>query len=886
VLTPEVMDRTLAEAPDPELARVAISRVGEDPSARRVLAREDVLLVAARLLGFSTAATDFLVAHPEETRLFEDVRTRSPEELDGELGGDVARLGLADGLRVFRRRAMVRVAARDLAGAPVDEVVAEISAIAEACITHACRGVAAQGLAVIGLGKLGGAELNYASDVDVLFVTEGGGAEGYDRTERASAEVIRLLSEPTAEGIALRVDPTLRPGGRGGALARSLAAMAEYYASQALTWERQALIKARPVAGDLGVGRAFVELVAPFVYREELPPHAIDEVRRVKVRLEEYVRARGKAGVEVKRGWGGIRDVEFAVQLLQIVHGHRDERLREPNTLRALSVLSEEGYVAEDDAEALAGAYRFLRRLEHRLQMVRDLQTHELPSDRASLVRLARSLGMDGPDELKAEYERQTTLVRGLHERLFYRPLLEAFTGPKVPRPGIDREATEELLAGLGFRQPGSAYAVLDRLVDPSTRLGKVLAHVFPVMAPALALASNPDAALVRLERVAAAMTATGERGLPDALASDPGVAKGLAHAVSASSFATDLLAARPERVLALADGAGTVDAQAALVAVVGRYAARELEPRETGRELTTVADRVVREALEAARPDLPIAVIGLGKLGAEELNFASDLDLVFVYQGEGPEDLRRAGEISERVLQGIRDAGWEPDADLRPEGRAGPLARSFAAYLEYLERYAETWEFQSLLRARFVAGDETLGRRFCSFAEDLAYPEYLSLDRAAEILRMRERIEKERVKPADAARFHFKLGYGSLADVQFAVELSLMRHGGRHPEVRTRRTLDAIEKLAAARLMEDSVARELGEAFVFLSDVKNALEVDRRVHAEAVPASVEDQTALARRLGYEEYPRQSFLDDYRRITRRARHAMERVFSEGFESED
>ena len=886
MLTPEVMDRTLAEAPDPELARVAISRVGEDPSARRVLAREDVLLVAARLLGFSTAATDFLVAHPEETRLFEDVRTRSPEELDGELGGDVARLGLADGLRVFRRRAMVRVAARDLAGAPVDEVVAEISAIAEACITHACRGVAAQGLAVIGLGKLGGAELNYASDVDVLFVTEGGGAEGYDRTERASAEVIRLLSEPTAEGIALRVDPTLRPGGRGGALARSLAAMAEYYASQALTWERQALIKARPVAGDLGVGRAFVELVAPFVYREELPPHAIDEVRRVKVRLEEYVRARGKAGVEVKRGWGGIRDVEFAVQLLQIVHGHRDERLREPNTLRALSVLSEEGYVAEDDAEALAGAYRFLRRLEHRLQMVRDLQTHELPSDRASLVRLARSLGMDGPDELKAEYERQTTLVRGLHERLFYRPLLEAFTGPKVPRPGIDREATEELLAGLGFRQPGSAYAVLDRLVDPSTRLGKVLAHVFPVMAPALALASNPDAALVRLERVAAAMTATGERGLPDALASDPGVAKGLAHAVSASSFATDLLAARPERVLALADGAGTVDAQAALVAVVGRYAARELEPRETGRELTTVADRVVREALEAARPDLPIAVIGLGKLGAGELNFASDLDLVFVYQGEGPQDLRRAGEISERVLQGIRDAGWEPDADLRPEGRAGPLARSFAAYLEYLERYAETWEFQSLLRARFVAGDETLGRRFCSFAEDLAYPEYLSLDRAAEILRMRERIEKERVKPADAARFHFKLGYGSLADVQFAVELSLMRHGGRHPEVRTRRTLDAIEKLAAARLMEDSVARELGEAFVFLSDVKNALEVDRRVHAEAVPASVEDQTALARRLGYEEYPRQSFLDDYRRITRRARHAMERVFSEGFESED
>ncbi len=883
MLTPEVMGRTLAEAPDPELARLAISRVGEDPGARRVLAREDVLPIAARLMGFSIAATDFLVAHPEESTLLEDVGVRSADQLDAELAADVARLGLADGLRVFRRRAMVRVAARDLTGAPVEEVVGEITAVADACFAHACRGVAAGGFAVIGLGKLGGAELNYASDVDVLFVTEGGGAEGHGRTERAAAEIIRLLSAPTSEGIALRVDPTLRPGGRGGALARSLAAMGEYYASQALTWERQALIKARPVAGDLGVGRAFVDLVAPLVYREELSPHAIEEVRRVKVRLEEYVRARGKAGVEVKRGWGGIRDVEFAVQLLQIVHGGRDARLRQPNTLRALSVLAAEGYVAEDDAEALAGAYRFLRRVEHRLQMVRDLQTHELPGDRASLARLARSLDLDGPDELKAEYGRQTSLVRGLHERLFYRPLLEAFAGPTVPRPGVDRAATEELLAGLGFRQPGSAYAVLDRLVDPSTRLGKILAHVFPVMAPALALASNPDAALVRLERVAEALTASGERGLPDALVSDPGVAKRLAHAVSASSFATDLLAARPQRVLALAGGGGAVDAEAALVEVVGRYAARELAPRETGRELTTVADRVVHEALASAGPDLPIAAIGLGKVGAEELNFASDLDLVFVYEGEGPKDLRRAGEICERVLQGIRDAGWEPDADLRPEGKAGPLARSFAAYLEYLERYAETWEFQSLLRARLVAGDEALGRRFTSFADDLAYPEYLSLDRAAEILRMRERIERERVRPADAVRFHFKLGYGSLADVQFAVELSLMRHGGRHPEVRTRRTLDAIEKLAAARLMEDSVARDLGEAFVFLSDVKNALEVDRRVHAEAVPASVEEQTALARRLGYEEYPRQSFLDDYRRITRRARHAMERVFSEGFE---
>ncbi len=357
--------------------------------------------------------------------------------------------------------------------------------------------------------------------------------------------------------------------------------------------------------------------------------------------------------------------------------------------------------------------------------------------------------------------------------------------------------------------------------------------------------------------------------------------AQRLAHVAAASSFATDLLVAVPERMLALADRGAVVDAQAALVAAVGRYASRELQPRETGAAIADVADRVVREAVAAAEPDLPFAVVGMGKLGARELNFASDLDLLFVYEGEGPDDVRRAVGTAERVMRGIRDAGWEPDADLRPEGRNGPLARSMAGYLEYWERYAELWEFQAMLRARHVAGDEQLGRRFVLNAADFAYPpDGITVDRVGEIRRMRERIERERVKPPEAAKFHFKLGVGSLADVQFAVEVSLMRFGGADPELRTNRTLDAIERLAERRLWEQSVARDLGEAFVFCSDIKNALEVDRRLHAEAVPASPTEQTALARRLGYEEYPRQRFIDDYLRVTRRARRAMERVFHE------
>lgn len=882
VLTPEMLGRTFAAAPDPELARVAFSRVGDDPVARAALARPEITDVAARLLGFSTAAADFLVAHPVEMEALEDIGPRPPGILRVELAADVDRLGPEAGLRRFRRRAMLRVAARDLGGAPLDEVVAEISGIADACIAEALALTPGGGLlAVIALGKLGGFELNYASDVDLLFVHRDPGPDTQEAAERAVAAFTALLAEPTAEGVALRVDVALRPGGRSGSLSRSLEATLAYYERESATWERQAMIKARPVAGIAEIGKGFLEGIERFVYPPELAPAAIDDVRRTKVRLEEYIRQRGKEFIEVKRGRGGIRDVEFAVQLLQIVHGRRDARLRTPNTLAALRALALEGYVADADAEALADAYRFLRMVEHRLQIVRDLQTHDLPPGRHARTTLARSLGLADADALAGRYEATTGLVRSIHERLFYRPMLEAFAGPAHPTHGTDRAATEELLGGLGFAEPARSYDVLGRLVDPSRRVGKVLAHLFPVMAPALALAPAPDAALVRLERVA---DAVGEdRAIADLLASDPVAARRLAHVAGASSFATDLLVADPSRIRGLSDtllGAET-DPAGDLVDAVARAAGRELTPRETGEALTAVAVRVVRDAVEAAEPDLPFAVIGMGKFGARELNVASDLDLMFVYEGEGAEEMRRAGAIAERVLRGIREAGWEPDADLRPEGRNGPLARSIAGYLEYWQRYAETWEFQSLLRARRVAGDPDLGRRFELNAADFAYPSGgLTIDRVLEIRRMRERIERERVRPPEAAKFHFKLGVGSLADVQFAVELSLMRHGGAHPEIRSRRTLEAIDRLAAARLLPGSVARDLGEAFVFATDVKNALEMDRRLHAEAVPPAPADQTALARRLGYEEYPRQSFIDDYLRVTRRARRAMDRVFSE------
>jgi glutamate-ammonia-ligase adenylyltransferase len=883
-MTPEVLGRALGEAPDPELARIAVSRMEERPGARELLERPDIIAGATRLLGFSTAASDFFTAHPEELEALSDLRSRTVGELIQEAKGTVKSLGPQAGLRRFRRRASYRVAARDLGGASAEDVMAELSAVAEACLGVASKATpGAEVLAVVGLGKLGGSELNYSSDVDVLFVHRGTGGKAQEDAGRAAGALIALLSEPTSEGVALRVDAALRPEGRAGPLSRSLESIIEYYGTHAATWERQALLKARPVAGDGELGQTFLDGVTSFVYPAILPASAVEDVRASKTRIEELVRARGKEAVELKRGRGGIRDVEFAVQLLQLVHGRRHDRLREPNTLAALEALAEEGFVSRSDADALKDSYRFLRRLEHRLQMVRDLQTHELPSDRRALGSLARSMGLPSAEDLQAEYARHTDEVRRLHERLFYRPLMDAFATTGGPRPGVDRSATEELLAGLGFGDPSVAYETCAAIFDPSSRLGKVLGTLFPVIAPPLAFAATPDAALVRFGRVVDGLQ--GRHGeLADMLADRPDAARRLAALVAVSSVFADSLVARPELTRALIELPAAElplfpgEPQAELLRVAGAYASGELAFPESGRRLSAVADGVLGSAVAAEDPPLPLAVIGMGRLGAEELSFASDLDVLFVYEGEGPRDFEVACQAAERILAEVATVGWKADADLRPEGRAGPLARSMASYLEYWERWAETWEYQALVRARFVAGDEQLGRRFLSNAGDFAYPVALSFEQVAGIRRMRVRMEEERVRPAGARRFHFKLGYGSLADVQWAVELSLMRHGYRLPDVRKTNTLEALEALAARRLLEESVAASLGEAYVFLSDVKNALEIERRVPVAALPPTPEAQAALARRLGYAEQARHRFLQDYRRITRKARLAMERVF--------
>ena len=341
------------------------------------------------------------------------------------------------------------------------------------------------------MGKLGGRELNYASDVDVLFVHREAGAAGEERAGRAAAALIDLLSAPGPDGIALRVDPDLRPEGRAGPLSRSLDAMARLLRAARRHVGAAGPAEGAPVAGDPATRRSVRRSGEPFVYPAVLPAGAIEDVRASKARIEENVRAPGKEGRELKRGRGGIRDVEFAVQLLQLVHGRPPRRLRQPKRCRRCERWPTRASSRRADADALADSYRFLRRLEHRLQMVRDLQTHELPRGSPALTTLARVDGLADAEALRAEHAR-TRIVCGLHERLFYRPLLEAFAVSARPIPARTGRTPRTCSPGSGSPTRPAAYGAAARVVDPSTRLGQVLDDLFPVIGPALAEAERP----------------------------------------------------------------------------------------------------------------------------------------------------------------------------------------------------------------------------------------------------------------------------------------------------------------------------------------------------------------------------------------------------------
>ncbi|WP_327356571.1 bifunctional [glutamine synthetase] adenylyltransferase/[glutamine synthetase]-adenylyl-L-tyrosine phosphorylase [Streptomyces sp. NBC_01304] len=953
---PVLLDALGASA-DPDLALLGLVRLAEaqaDDAERRTLL--DTLLASKPLrdrllgvLGASEALGDHLARHPQD---WQALVTYEPSDLHP--GVEEFELGLAEAsdpvsLRVAYRRCLLSIAARDVCGTTdVAETAAELADLATATLRAALALARAAApaddalcrLAVIAMGKCGGHELNYVSDVDVIFVGEP--VDGADENKamqaatRLASHMMRICSETTVEGTIWPVDANLRPEGRNGPLVRTLSSHLAYYQRWAKTWEFQALLKARPVAGDPELGEEYVETLAPLVWGAAERDNFVPDVQKMRRRVVATIPA-AEVERELKLGPGGLRDVEFAVQLLQLVHGRSDTSLRSGSTLEALGALAAGGYVGRADAAQLDEAYRFLRAMEHRIQLHRLRRTHLMPEDERDLRRLGRSLGLrtDPVAELNRAWRRHASVVRRLHEKLFYRPLLDAVAQLAPGETRLSTGAARERLVALGYADPASALRHLEALASGVSRKAAIQRTLLPVLLGWFADSADPDAGLLGFRKVSDAL---GKTPWYLRLLRDEGAAaENLARVLSAGRLAPDLLLRAPEAVALLGDPRGleprdrahleqevlsavgrATGAEAAVTAVRGvrrrelfRTAAADLigsygtEDSPAEADPGALVDRVgsavsdltaatlagtLRAVVRAGWGDeLPtrFAVIGMGRFGGHELGYGSDADVIFVHEPREGVDEHEAtkaaagvvAEMSRLLKLPSADPPLLIDADLRPEGKSGPLVRTLASYGAYYRRWSHVWESQALLRAEPVAGDPDLGARFIELVDPLRYPaEGLGDDAVREIRRLKARMEAERLPRGADPTLHAKLGRGGLSDVEWVVQLLQLQHGWVEPGLRTTRTRSALAAACAAELVSVEDAAVLDEAWVLATRVRNAVMLVRGRAGDTFPSDGRELAAVGRYLGYGEGTVGEMIDDYRRMTRRARAVVEALF--------
>ncbi|MFD5401620.1 bifunctional [glutamine synthetase] adenylyltransferase/[glutamine synthetase]-adenylyl-L-tyrosine phosphorylase [Streptomyces griseorubiginosus] len=950
-----VLLEALGATADPDLALHGLVRLLEAQSDRELL---DTVIAAKPLrdrllgvLGASAALAEHLARHPRD---WHALVTYEPSDLHPGVAEFERGLAEADdpvSLRVAYRRCLLSIAARDVCGTTdIAETAAELADLAtatlRAALAMACAAAPEDAdmcrLAVIAMGKCGGHELNYVSDVDVIFVAET--ADGADEGKalraatKLASHMMRICSETTVEGSIWPVDANLRPEGRNGPLVRTLSSHLAYYQRWAKTWEFQALLKARPVAGDLELGESYVAALEPLVWKAAERENFVTDVQKMRRRVVENIPV-AELDRQLKLGPGGLRDVEFAVQLLQLVHGREDGSLRSGTTLNALQALAAGGYVGRADAAQLDEAYRFLRSMEHRIQLYRLRRTHLVPEDETDLRRLGRSLGLrtDPVTELNREWKRHASVVRRLHEKLFYRPLLDAVAQLGAGEIRLSTGAARERLVALGYADPAAALRHLEALASGVTRKAAIQRTLLPVLLGWFAESADPDAGLLNFRKVSDAL---GKTPWYLRLLRDEGAAaENLARVLSAGRLAPDLLMRAPEAVALLGDGDGgglaprgrdsleqetlaavrraNTAAQAVTAArgvrrrelfrtaaadIVGSYGT-ETQPAEpdqgalvdrvgaavsdlTAATLAGTLRAVVREGWGDTLPTR-FAVIGMGRFGGHELGYGSDADVLFVHEPREGVDEREASEAANKVVSEMRRLLQIPsadpplliDADLRPEGKSGPLVRTLTSYAAYYRRWSLGWESQALLRAEPVAGDEELGRRFIELVDPLRYPAAgLGDDAAREIRRLKARMESERLPRGADPKLHTKLGPGGLSDVEWTVQLLQMRHGAGEPGLRTTRTRAALAAARDAGFMSAENAAILDEAWVLATRVRNAVMLVRGRAGDTFPSEARELAAVGRYLGYEAGHVGDMLDDYRRTARRARGVVDELF--------
>lgn len=943
----------LARCADPDQALAILSSLPGD-AGQRVTVDPTMRAAFCMVTGSSIALGEHLLRHPEHlevlvgpgfdpnamrTGLLEAVGAKASDTEPIARGCDPSVL---DALRVEYRRWLLAIVVVDLVHAgKFDDVARLLADLADATLEAAlaiaradlpsdaqpCR------LAIIAMGKCGARELNYVSDVDVIFVAEAADPAADETAAlktatRLAAGVIRACGEHTSEGSLWEVDAALRPEGKAGALVRTLASHVGYYERWATTWEFQALLKARPAAGDRMLGEAYMDAIAPRVWQAASRPDFVVDVQRMRQRVEDHVPTRD-ADRQLKLGRGGLRDVEFSVQLLQMVHGRSDVMVRSPTTLTALEALATWGYVGREDGATLASAYRFLRTLEHRIQLQDLRRTHLVPESTDDLRRLGRSMGFrrDPEVELTAEWNAHAREVRRIHEKLFYRPLLQAVARLDAGAARLTAQAAADRLKALGYSDPTGALRHLEALTSGVSRRAAIQRTLLPVLLGWFADGADPDAALLDFRRMSDDLGST--PWYLRLLRDESAAAQRMATLLSSSRYASDLLLRSPDAVALLSDDSDLTprgldqlmteessvlsrhEETESTVSTIRSIRRRELfrisaadilavsDPPGVMRGLSDVTQASLEAALQAVMEGMRgdrgelvtrFAIIAMGRFGGAELGFGSDADVMFVHDPLPGADEKEAADTALSIANELRrllsvpstDPPLEIDTDLRPEGRQGPLVRSLGSYAAYYSRWSSPWEAQALLRARPVAGDVELGEQFTALIDPLRWPaDGLSGEALREMRRLKARMESERLPRGADPTLHTKLGRGGLADVEWVAQLLQMRHAADVHSLRTTATLAALDAALDAGLLSASDQEALVSAWLMATRVRNAIVLARGRPGDLVPSSPPDVTGVAHLMGYAPGQGGALLEDYRRVTRRARGVVERVFYEG-----
>lgn len=920
-----LLERLLERAPD---------------ELRPVLADEAATERLIRLLGASVGLGEFLHRRPAELALLlepvvapwsqERYTASLIDAIDGATGEEarmrlrvryrrhLAQIALYDVLHTSPTEAFPAVAAglADLAGAALDAAVD----VARREVPFPAADVAATPLAVIAMGKAGARELNYVSDVDVIFVTESTDAVSTDRavliSTRIAIAATHAITDLAAEPGLWEVDANLRPEGKDGALVRTLDSHVAYYERWAKSWEFQALLKARPIAGSADLGARYADAVAPFVWSSSARPGFVESVQRMRERVTEHI-PDGEVDRQLKLGPGGLRDVEFTVQLLQLVHGRDDESVRVRSTLEAMDALTAAGYVGRAEAARFGPDYALLRVLEHRIQLRRLQRTHLMPTDEEELRVLARSSGVaTSASALETRWRAVKLEVRGLHERLFYRPLLSAVAATEDEIVLTDDQVVDRLGA-IGFVDPPGALRHIRALTQGTSRRAAIQRNLLPVLLRWMAEGPAPDRALLAFRRLSDTL---GESSwFLRMLRDSSGAAHSLTTVLSESAFLSGLLERFPEAVAWLDEPEALLRARpmdsllAEMTATTARHGndvdgaaglLRSARRRETlrlgmaavlghldvdalGAALSDVTEATLAGALALARRDAPadfeFGIIAMGRYGGRELGFGSDADVLYVYRAPdlATEVASRTAQTIVRELNRLTEDTVHPldlDIDLRPEGKNGPVARTLESYGAYYARWSLTWEAQALLRARGAVGDAQLLRDFEHLADRTRYPERIDEHEVREVRRIKARVESERLpRGADPAR-HLKLGRGSLSDVEWFVQLLQLQHALEVPALRTTSTLEALDGAVSAGFVSADDGERLGAAWRFASRTRSALVLWSGKTTDVLPVDRVQLEGVARLMEYPPGSASQLEEDYLGVTRRARQVFEREF--------